>query len=131
MSWLSQAFCWMLGRRLTRLRIATCRCAGEDPASGSTFWLLCVSGLDCPSVSLCACMCVCVSVSVSVSVYMIERRRCEARPHDEVFFSSNHSDARCGRKEWFDYLMSWLSSIPMDARTAADTTASSHLQACW
>ena len=35
--------------------------------------------------------------------------QCEARPHDEVFVSSNHSDDRCGRNEWFDYLMPWLS----------------------
>ena len=34
----------------------TGRCAGEDRARGSTFWLLSVSEQDCPSVSLCVCV---------------------------------------------------------------------------
>ena len=40
------SICWMLGRLLTRLQVATCRCAGKDRARGSTFWLLSVSEQD-------------------------------------------------------------------------------------
>ena len=46
-------------------------------------------------------------------------------PHDEVFALSNHADDQCGREEWFDYLMSWVSQafIWRVARRQDDTVS--------